>query len=135
MIALQATCFDASAAGQAALGAAYRTTIDAHWAAPDAPVFVGSFVPGGAQLAESLGMTVETVENRIADGRWDPTGNVTWAARDAVLGALEGDAVAAPAAFLEVRLTTDAEECSESAIVRLDTRSGAVLIVHILPRC
>ncbi len=61
------------------------------------------------------------------------------AGADAHADSLEGDikrpVIATPTAFIEVRLTLDADECSESGAAMIDTRTGIVYVVRQLIPC
>ncbi len=130
---LQASCFDLTTdAGRGELSVAIQRQIT--WSS-SAFVRVGGFATGGARFESLFYWTYDAVDERVADGRWVPGDDATWAQREAIVERVVGPARTSPADFMEIALSTDAEECSEHAAARIDTRDGSIVVVQVLPRC
>lgn len=124
VIALIATpCVDGSQLGDHA-----RSIMQTQWAVPGADVSIGAPVAGGAGFVELVRTMRDALDNNGVPG-WDH------AEADRLEQGLTQTILATPARFVEVRLRTYAEECSETADAVLDLTTHAVLIAHTVPRC
>jgi hypothetical protein len=88
------------------------------------PVLVKPVAGGGSQFAALLDRALASLHDRAgANSR-----------ADSLEGSLKSPVLAAPSAYLEVSLSTDAEECSQVGDALIDTRTGVVyLITQLLP--
>jgi hypothetical protein len=88
------------------------------------PVLVKPVAGGGSQFVDLLDRALASLHDRAgANSR-----------ADSLEGSLKSPVLAAPSAYLEVSLSTNAEECSQVGDALIDTRSGIVyLITQLLP--
>jgi hypothetical protein len=90
-------------------------------------------VAGGGAFAERLRGTRTELDSR-ASSRMPPT-DPTWMSlyphASEYIESVIGDADLHPEAYLELRLHFEAEECSVERYLRIDTRSGEVLLLDV----
>jgi hypothetical protein len=77
---------------------------------------------GGLAFVQSLDASLAATQQAHGDN----------AHTDSLESSIKGPILAAPDAFLEVKLTAS---CSESAVALIDTRTGIVYVIHQLPTC
>jgi len=94
---------------------------------------------GAGQFLSLMATTRSAIEERTADGSWDPNatpeGAALWAARDQIYQDLTARAAADPNAFYELELYLPAEECSQDAVALVDPATNEIWIIHRFPRC
>ena len=75
----------------------------------------------------------------LIDGRgWqpsDPRQQDLYARMASLIASVTGGPASNPSGYVESLMKTDADECSESAAVLIDTSNGRVSIIHFYPRC
>jgi hypothetical protein len=88
------------------------------------PVQVSAVAPGGNHFAQLLDRALDSLHDRSgADAR-----------ADSLEGGIKRPVLSTPDAYLEISLSTDAEECSQVGDALIDTRTGIVyLITQLLP--
>ncbi len=100
---------------------------------------IDAFTAGGAEFTELLDDSLTAIDERILDGDWDPAdtteGQALYDARFDLVDAMRGDVDDNPGAFVEQHIGMDMAECSEEAAALIDTRTGAILMVHENPHC
>jgi hypothetical protein len=98
----------------------------------------GASATTAAALAISGGLC-DTALVVIDDGDWDPASSTSnqalYDARPGLVDTLSVELSSVPGAYLEQTYEFDLSECSEEATMLLDTRTGAVLVVHQLQNC
>lgn len=107
----------------------------------DLPAGVAEISPwqSSGAFGDQLEDVVSIVEEHVADGDWDPSasnrGQRLYDNRDDLVDDLTSGPAASPGAFRYQSLYMDMSECSESAELMLDTRTGVLVIAHIGPAC
>jgi hypothetical protein len=88
------------------------------------PVAVGAAATGGGRFVQLVDRALGSLHDRAgADSH-----------ADSLAAALKQPIMASPGSFLEIPMSTDAEECSQVGDVLIDLRSGVVyLITQLLP--
>jgi hypothetical protein len=143
VIALQATeCTDVAGDPTAAdaVAAALRAAPEIHWGYEDpVPITAGAWSTGAGSYADAIDTALAVIDERTADGRFDPAASAEaadlYARRTALADALKAAVLADPGAFRAVPLHLEASECSQNAHVLFDTRDGSVLIAHVFAGC
>jgi hypothetical protein len=134
-------CNDVAGSEAAREAFRYRLTTGAavNWGYDDVPpVVLGPVVVGGSGYLALLEQSRSAIEERIAEGRWDPASGPmaeTYARIDSLLAALRRDIAENPSAYREVRLDVEAAECSQRAFAVMDIRDKSVLIARRFPGC
>ena len=131
--------------GVAADADARRALADALWmevfgaTGRRVPRDIGPYTPGGFQFEYTVRGARHAVELAVLDGSWDPDSDRSagplYAQLDGLVASLSADLRRTPEVFLEVRLNREDGGCGQSATALIDTRDGAVLVVHRLPPC
>lgn len=120
---------------QAALIAALEARIDWRYdIGTRMPLSDQGFSAGSAQYSAYLSFASSAISDRVSDGEWDPNSSARAAQLYAELPQLVA-ALSPNGDYLEVSINFDAEECSQSAVALVDTRTLEIRIVHKLPAC
>jgi hypothetical protein len=92
---------------------------------------------GQTAFDELLQESLRDLEERVGDGLWTPNpgSGEEWLykQRADLVKVLADDSNSTP--YLEISLSTNGDECSEKAVVRIDTRNGTSILVRRFPRC
>jgi len=100
---------------------------------------VAPWTDGGSSYTGMLDTALVVIEEHIDDGDFDPSGDSTgaelYAARLDLVGQLSVQVGDIPGVYLQQDYEFDLVECSEEAVMLLDTRDGSVLVVHQLQNC
>ncbi|MCP4870881.1 MAG: hypothetical protein GY898_19430 [Proteobacteria bacterium] len=97
---------------------------------------VGTWTVGDAGYTGMLNLTLTVIEENIEDGDFDPAqAQELYDARFDLVDELSVDLDTTPGVYRTLDLEMDMSECSEEAMVLLDTRDGSILIVHQLQNC
>jgi hypothetical protein len=89
-----------------------------------APVLVKPAAGGGSQFVDLLDRALASLHDRSGAN----------SSADSLEKSLKAPVLAAPGAYLELSLSTDAEECSQVGDALIDTRTGVIyLITQLLP--
>jgi hypothetical protein len=109
-----------------------------HWQiGPTYQPMVFDLEPGGAAYLADIPEITEAIQQRVDSG-WkpaDPTQQALYDRLPQIVDALTSGPRTNPAGFLQVRMKTDAEECSEFATALINTSNGRISIVHFFPKC
>jgi hypothetical protein len=103
------------------------------WQDATAPVVVAAPKSGGADFAAALaGTRAEQASYAASSGATsNKVFESNWPDYDANVKSVIGDSKTTPNAFFELHLHVEAEECSQEGWVRIDTRTGEVLILRV----
>jgi hypothetical protein len=96
------------------------------------------FEQGGSRYLELMDMTKQVIVERTNDGNWDPLTSPDgplFGQLDALFDSMTATVKASPLRFREVPMHLEADECSEELAGLVDTETGHLRLVHILPRC
>jgi hypothetical protein len=123
-------CADLSTAAAQAAAVAYVRA--AGWFGADpSTIQVGAWADGNGDFVLQLGRARDYLDNNAAAFTSNPDDQALFARRDAVFNAETG----ATATQKEIVLRTDADECSEVAVILVDTRGHTVRVIHQSPLC
>ena len=93
---------------------------------------------GGAHFVALVTTAHDRISERVADGAWAPADAAEQALLDrlpALIDALTAGPSARPADYVELPLSTDAEECSEYGSLLIEVSTGRGWMIHQFPRC
>jgi len=103
---------------------------------PDSLKELGDWTQGGTAYSAMLESSLVVIEDRVADGDWDPaTAQALYDSRRQLVDALVAGAQADPGRYLEQTVYLDMSECSEEGVWLLDTQTGRVWSLHQFGRC
>jgi hypothetical protein len=124
-------CIDwSSAQMRAAVAEDVRANSGIDWQDATPPV-ASAVKAGGADFAAQLQTAREELRSYANSSLPKGTGFLScYPGTDQNIETLIGDSLTNPNAFLEFNLHVEAEECSQNGHVRIDTRSGTVLILR-----
>ncbi len=92
------------------------------------------FSVGGTLFSSRLDRALNAIDERVAEGSWDPyateAGADLFNRRFDLAETLESGVIASPADYVEVDLHVEASEASEDATVLIDLRTGETLAIH-----
>jgi hypothetical protein len=96
---------------------------------------IDDWTAGGSSYSSMLNTALVVID----DGDWDPASSTSnqalYDARPGLVDTLSVELSSVPGAYLEQTYEFDLSECSEEATMLLDTRTGAVLVVHQFQNC
>ena len=125
-------CVDwSSSSARAAAAADVRDHSGIDWQDVTPPVLVAAPKKGGADFAAALEDTRAEQESYAASKPSNLVFTSNWPDFDANVATVIGDSATNPSAFFEFHLHVEAEECSQEGWVRVDTRTGEVLILRV----
>jgi hypothetical protein len=100
---------------------------------------VGPWTAGGSDYTAMLDLSLQVIEENIDDDDFDPSASPTsqalYDARFDLVDELSVDLATNPGAYLQQTYEFEMVECSEEAVMLLDTRDGSVLVIHQLQNC
>jgi len=142
MVAVQASLclnlFDAAGRDSLVEHLVLESGLDWHYG-PGVYPWAEELYRGSSAFLSLMATTRSAIEERTADGSWDPNatpeGAALWQARNQIYEGLTARAAADPNAFYEVELFIEAEECSQDAVALVDTQTKEIWIIHRFPRC
>lgn len=117
----------------AALAAYGRTA----WGSGITPGSTG-LVAGGQHFINLLQTAQDVIRDRVDSGRWTPGNADEQAVLDALpamVTILTAGPVANPGDYVELPLSTDADECSEFGSILIQVSTGRGWMIHQFPRC
>jgi hypothetical protein len=126
-------CLDwSSARVQAAVAEDVRANSGIDWQDATPPVVMGSVQQGAANFLAALDAEQPELDSYASSSLGKSSAFTTYYPKFAAdKQALIGDSATNPSAFLEFHLHVEAEECSQEGWVRVDTRSGEVVILRV----
>jgi hypothetical protein len=95
-------------------------------------------VVGGQHFTNLVTTARDVIRERVADGRWAPADAEEQAVLDrldTMVDSLTAGPGANAADYIELPLSTDAEECSEYGSVLIQVSTRRVWMIHQFPRC
>lgn len=132
------TCVDLAGDGTArdALRTALWNTLYAGRLPMTAPAArVGLWGTGGGAFIDLLTDTTNALAQRANPTTLDAATAALLARRNELFAALRAPIDSGPLTVWEVPIDLLADECSESSVALLDTRTGTLLLLHRWPRC
>ena len=130
-----------SAVDQAALNAALfnATYVWSFGAEMERLTEFSPLVEGGNDFAADVYLSLDVIEEFIADGDWDPTASSAnaelYKAREGWVNDLTSDPLSNSGDYREVRTLVDMSECSEQSTSIIQLSTGRVWILHRHANC
>jgi hypothetical protein len=131
-IGSEPACLDwSSSSVRSAVAEDVRANSGIDWQDATPPVVVASPKKGGADFAAALTGSRGEQESYAFSKPDNVVFNSNWPDFDANVTSVLADSATNPSAFVEFHLHVEAEECSQEGWVRIDTRTGEVLILRV----
>jgi hypothetical protein len=102
------------------------------WQDATPPVLQGSLKTGAPDFLAALTTARGEMDGWAHSSTPKPAGwDAAYGAVDATQAAIVGDSKTNPSAYFQAHIHVEAEECSQEGWVRVDTRTGAMLILRV----